>query len=1165
MTQSIASELQKRWAALKLSTLDQSQPLEDQVISLQDLLATTKQAGKHTFEAADRANLQWISREIADTIFRLTREYPSPFILPTEKASGKPPPADIPRVETTSGAVTSIPNLPPHYSARPEYLNTLKRAIRRRDTARPGITGRGVVGIQGMGGIGKTVLAAALARDPDIQEAYAEGILWVVVGKQPDLLELQVELAAAAGEPERTFSSVHQGKRELGQLFEERRILLVLDDVWEAEHAAKLDVVGPQGILLVTTRNAAVLVGLGAEQYQLSVLSFKEALALLAAWSGQEVGDLPETAAQVVRSCGHLPLALAMIGAMVRLQKITWRNALLRLEKADLSKLRGSFPDYPYPNLMRALEVSVSALELSEQQRYLELAVFPDHETIPESAIAVLWSVAGLDEADASELIGTLAAQSLLTRDSFGRLSLHDLQGVYLRAQTKDLRALHQVLIDSYAALCPEGWASGPDDGYYFRRLPYHLAQVGRKQELRALLLDFSWLQNKLRTTSVTALILDYDLLAFNDDLELVKGALCLAAHVLAGDPKQLAGQLLGRIRIPGETPDLDLLLQRARDSGLESRKISLQPRWPTLTLPGGPLVSTLVGHTEPVRSVAILNERHVISASDDRTLRIWDLERGVTLRTLSGHGGWIRAVAVIDRNRVLSASYDGTLRVWELETGDTLREMTSQMGWVNSVAVLDVRRIVSASTDGTLRVWDLETGEILQTLPGHTDRVGAVAALDEKRVLSASYDGTLRVWDLGTGETWQTLVDQSGPLTAVAVIDEQRAVSASAAGTLRLWDLETGKVLQNLTGQAGPVTAVAVLDERRVVFASADGKLRIWDLTSGKTLQTLAGHAGPVHSVAVFSTRRLISASSDETLRLWDLEVSTAIQSLVAETDPVTAVAPIDYRKVVAASGKTLRLWDLESGEILQSLTGHADPVFAIKVLNKRRLILASSEGMLLWDLDTNETSPLLTSVQTGPVSAVEVLDEQRLVLPSPDGTIRMWDLRTGEILHTLEGHKDWVSALAVLDHRRLISASADRTLRLWDVETGKPLQILAGHSSWVRAVAILDERRVISASYDETLRLWDLESRETLQELRGHTGPVSAVAALEEHHVISASLDQTVRIWELESGATEATFTLDAPIMTAAIAERGCLIAGDQSGQLHFLDLIGPTRKPA
>ena len=179
----------------------------------------------------------------------------------------------------------------------------------------------------------------------------------------------------------------------------------------------------------------------------------------------------------------------------------------------------------------------------------------------------------------------------------------------------------------------------------------------------------------------------------------------------------------------------------------------------------------TLGGHSDGINAVAALDARRVVSVSDDKTLRVWDVEIGETIRTLEGHTGAVYAVAALDGRGVVSASRDNTLRVWDVESGETIRMLHGHTAPVSAVAALDARRVVSVSDDKTLRVWDVETGETLHTLKGHTGAVRGVAALDARRVVSASADKTLRIWDIETGDTIRTFEGHARAVFAVAVL----------------------------------------------------------------------------------------------------------------------------------------------------------------------------------------------------------------------------------------------------------------------------------------------------------------------------------------------------------------------------------------------------------
>jgi WD40 repeat protein len=437
----------------------------------------------------------------------------------------------------------------------------------------------------------------------------------------------------------------------------------------------------------------------------------------------------------------------------------------------------------------KTVGLSLEMLNLEERDRYGELAIFPEDADVPLSVLEKLW---GLDGFEVKELCARFWQLALLLRFDLaeGAIRLHDVMRAYLtREHAAPLPTYHACLLDAYAEDVDDWTILPPDERYLWRHLAYHLRQAGRGDELCALLFDFDWLQAKLVATDVNALLADYDLASppvggiegGSDALRLVQSAIRLSAHVLLHDKTQLAGQLLARLMGLSQLELRPLLGGAARWQGAPW----LRPLAPTLTPPGGPLLRTLTGHTDVVMAVAVTPDgRRAVSASDDNTLRVWDLESGAELRTLTGHTNSVNAVAVTpDGRRAVSASDDNTLRVWDLESGEELRTLTGHTSSVSAVAVTpDGRRAVSASSQ-TLKVWDLESGEELRTLTGHTNLVIAVAVTpDGRRVVSASYDQTLKMWDLESGEL-VAIFSGVGAIHACAVTLDGTIVAGGASG----------------------------------------------------------------------------------------------------------------------------------------------------------------------------------------------------------------------------------------------------------------------------------------------------------------------------------------------------------------------------------------------
>ncbi len=300
----------------------------------------------------------------------------------------------------------------------------------------------------------------------------------------------------------------------------------------------------------------------------------------------------------------------------------------------------------------------------------------------------------------------------------------------------------------------------------------------------------------------------------------------------------------------------------------------------PTIKKTGGSqLVKTLKGHKNIVVPVAITaDNRRVISGSNDKTVRVWDVESGKCLSILKGHTNYVGGVAVTaDGRRIVSSSRDNTMRVWDAEYGKCLVILEGHTDTVKGVAVTaDGRRIVSGSYDETVRVWDAESGKCLATLEGHTDYVWGVAVTaDGRRAVSGSNDKTVRVWDVESGKCLATLEGHTDIVSRVAVTEDgRRAVSGSKDKTVRVWDAESGKCLATLEGHTDYVWGVAVTaDGRRIVSGSKDNTMRVWDAESGKCLAILEGHTSAVTGVAVAADGRLaVSGSWDNTVKVWEL-----------------------------------------------------------------------------------------------------------------------------------------------------------------------------------------------------------------------------------------------------------------------------------------------------
>jgi WD40 repeat protein len=589
-------------------------------------------------------------------------------------------------------------------------------------------------------------------------------------------------------------------------------------------------------------------------------------------------------------------------------------------------------------------------------------------------------------------------------------------------------------------------------------------------------------------------------------------------------------------------------------------------------------LVRTLTGHSDKVAGVALSADgRLAVSASWDKTLKVWDVATGRELRTLTGHSDKVAGVALsADGRLAVSASWDKTLKVWDVATGRELRTFQGHGAAVWGVAITsDGRLAVSAALEKTLKVWDVATGRELRSLKGQASEELSVAVTpDGLLAVSGDNYGILKVWDLPTGQELRTLKGHPGSVDSMAVTSDGRlAISSSddrfcKNNTLKVWDLSTGQELRTLKGHTDQAHGVAVTpDGLLAVSGDSNGMLKVWDLATGQELRTLKGHTNRVDSVAVTPAGWLaVSASWDNTLKVWDLATDREHRTFTGHTDQVQGVLVTpDGRLAVSASwDKTLKVWDLATGQELRTLKGHTSWVWAVAVTPDGRLAVSASEDNTLkvWDLATGRELHTLKGHTKGVRGVALGADGRLAISASLDKTLKVWDVVTGCELRTLTGHSDDVEGVAVTpDGRLAVSTSWDKTLKVWDLATGQELRTLKGHTSWVCDVAVTpDGRLAVSGDNSGTLKVWDLSTGQEFHTLKGHTDQVHGVAVTPDGRLaVSVSLDKTLKVWDVATGQVVSTLPTSACLYRCAIAPDGkTIVAGDYVGVVHFLEWV-------
>jgi hypothetical protein len=277
--------------------------------------------------------------------------------------------------------------------------------------------------IKGWPGVGKTTIASALAYDPDIGKVFPDGILWTSLGQEPNLLSEMATWGRALGTDEvLKAKSVEEAQNLLAGLLRDKRMLLIIDDVWKAEDTFPFKVGGIGCATLITTRLdgiASAISPVAANIYRLKVLKDEDALELLRQLAPNVVRQHLGECLVLVQELEGLPLALQVAGRLLNTeagygfgvtQLIEDLREGAKLLTSTAPADRADLITETTPTIAALLQKSLDRLDNTTKDCYAYLGVFaPKPATFDIDAMKSVWQTE-----DPKPIIKTLVDRGLL-------------------------------------------------------------------------------------------------------------------------------------------------------------------------------------------------------------------------------------------------------------------------------------------------------------------------------------------------------------------------------------------------------------------------------------------------------------------------------------------------------------------------------------------------------------------------------------------------------------------------------------------------------------------------------------------------------------------------------------------------------------------------------
>lgn len=458
-----------------------------------------------------------------------------------------------------------------------------------------------------------------------------------------------------------------------------------------------------------------------------------------------------------------------------------------------------------------------------------------------------------------------------------------------------------------------------------------------------------------------------------------------------------------------------------------------------------------------------------------------------------------------------------------------------------------DGKYLAVGSFSGQIRLWHIADSKPLASFKGHSRVVWTLAFnADSTLLASGGYDGCVKLWRIAPDGRMQEPSEQclatlSGHEKWVRSLvfspDSTLLVTAGDDETVRIWNVHTANCLKVLHGHTALIWSVAFSPDGTMLASSGDDEtVRVWDVHEGSCLKVLHGHTGMVMAVAFHPTSNILaSGAEDGLINLWDVHTGLCLKTLHLLTSKAASIA-FDAEGSLLASGSyngTIEVWHImgEGSPLrIKTLAGH--PIWVSQVAFGPHGLLASisySGQVKLWDVKIGKSLGTLQGYSRV-ICAVSFSPDGSLLVQGDDqGMLSVWDVEHGYCLKTFQAHSGRIWSVTFSpDGKTFVTGGDDELIKLWAVatETGQPreqyLQAFRGHKTMAWSTAISpDGTMLASGGFERTVKLWKMQAEHQMKALQGHENFVWSVAFSPDGQLLaSGNNDGEVRLWEIESG---------------------------------------------
>lgn len=482
----------------------------------------------------------------------------------------------------------------------------------------------------------------------------------------------------------------------------------------------------------------------------------------------------------------------------------------------------------------------------------------------------------------------------------------------------------------------------------------------------------------------------------------------------------------------------------------------------------------------QDVKCFTVNSKEQVITYSEDNMLRE---QAGSEWKSDSV----VRVMKVDPKDALLATGgSDNSVRVYQLGHAYLTHSFKQHKGPVLALAFHPSELLlVSASSDYTVKVFDLLKYSCVKTL-SFENSVRHLGFLN-KSLITCMNNQTCR-WSL---KTWKLKQSYKAENEITSMQCSKRVVVGDSGGFIYLLSPKNLEAKKHRQVSSFPIVSLSTLENGEIIATNEE----FYVFCIGKKLNVsyeFIGHVDEVTDIKWMNDTNLLVALNSYEAKLVDTETSK-VSSLRGHSDNILCVDVFEDYIATGSKDQSVKYWKLT--EMVGTYYGHTNDVTCV-ALSRRNFIVSGSADQTLkvWEKaqGTTESASYTCMAHDKDISVVKLSPDHKAIYSgSEDKKIKIWSRRL-EHKGTLEGHRRGVWDLCFHPSEKILaSSSGDMTIKLWELKTGTCIRTLEGHTNSVLKVCFITGG-VASSSSDGLIKIWNYKSGACVETLEGHTNKV-------------------------------------------------------------------------